>query len=92
MDNSLDIKSRLEEIQARPVGLPYEIKPPEAASLIRERELLLKIAIALEEQNQYLLKKMKALDLLKEEAVVKAVKKDCDSEEVIEKSQASAGT
>jgi len=90
MDNSLDIKARLEEIQARPVGLPYEIKPPEAASLIRERELLLKISIALEEQNQYLLKKMETLELLKGGAVVRPVKKN--SEEVIKKNQASAGT
>ncbi len=90
MNNSLDIKSRLEEIQARPIGLPYEIKPPEAASLIRERELLLKIAIALEEQNQYLSKKMEAIELLKGKAVVRPVKKD--SEEMIEKKPASAGT
>jgi len=90
MDNSLDIKSRLEEIQARPVGLPYEIKPPEAASLIRERELLLKIAIALEEQNQYLLKKIETLRLLKGEAVVRPVAKDKESKEVIEKNQPSA--
>jgi hypothetical protein len=90
MDNSLDIKSRLEEIQARPVGLPHEIKPPEAASLIRERELLLKIAIALEEQNQYLLKKIETLRLLKGEAVVRPVAKDKESKEVIEKNQPSA--
>ncbi len=88
----MDIKARLEEIQARPVGLPYEIKPPEAASLIRERELLLKIAIALEEQNQYLLKKMETLDLFKGESLVRPVKKDGSSKEVIEKSQASART
>ena len=92
MDNSIDIKGRLEEIQARPVGLPHEIKPPEAASLIRERELLLKIAIALEEQNQYLLKKMETLELLQGAPVIRPVKKDSDSEEVIEKNQASAGT
>ncbi len=92
MNNSKDIKARLEEIQARPVGLPYEIKPPEAASLIRERELLLKIAIALEEQNQYLLKKMETFDILKGGAVVIPVKKDVSSEELIEKNQASAGT
>jgi hypothetical protein len=90
MDNSIDIKGRLEEIQARPIGLPYEIKPPEAASLIRERELLLKIAIALEEQNQYLLKKMENLELLKGRPVVRPVKKN--SNEVIEKDQASAET
>jgi hypothetical protein len=90
MNNSIDIKGRLEEIQARPVGLPYEIKPPEAASLIRERELLLKIAIALEEQNQYLLQKMEALELLKGKPVVRPVKKV--SEEVVEKKEASAGT
>ncbi len=92
MDNSKDIKSRLEEIQARPVGLPYEIKPPEAASLIRERELLLKIAIALEEQNQYLLNKIETLELFKGNAVVRPVKKDSKSEEVPEKKQASANT
>jgi hypothetical protein len=90
MDNSIDIKGRLEEIQARPVGLPYEIKPPEAASLIRERELLLKIAIALEEQNQYLIDKIETLSSHQEEMVIRPVKKD--SEEVIEKNQASAGT
>lgn len=92
MNNSIDIKARLEEIQARPVGLPYSIKPPEAASLIRERELLLKIAIALEEQNQYLLKKIETQDLLKGEPVIRPVKKDDSSEEVIKKKQASART
>jgi hypothetical protein len=61
MDNSIDIKSKLLKIQARPVNLPYDIKPPEAASLIKERELLLKIAIALEEQNQYLMDKVEIL-------------------------------
>ena len=90
MDSSLDIKARLEEIQARPVGLPYEIKPPEAASLIRERELLLKIAIALEEQNQYLLKKIENFASQQKEMVVRPVKKD--SEEVIKKNQANTGT
>ncbi len=74
----MDIKARLEEIQARPVGLPYEIKPPEAASLIRERELLLKIAIALEEQNQYLIKKMEILGFPDKKMVLRSVKKeDC---------------
>ncbi|MFT4580113.1 MAG: hypothetical protein ACI8PD_001194 [Nitrospinales bacterium] len=92
MDNSINIKARLEEILARPVGLPYEIKPPEAASLIRERKLLLKIAIVLEEQNQYLLKKMETLELHNEEPVLRPVKKDSGSEEVIEKNQANAGT
>ena len=92
MDNSIDIKGRLEEIQARPVGLPYEIKPPEAASLIREREILLKIAIALEEQNQYLIDKIETLSSHQEEMVVRPVKKNSESEEVIEKNQASAGT
>ena len=61
MDKSINIKSKLLEIQARPVSLPYNIKPPEAASLIREREILLKIAIALEEQNQYLMDKVEIL-------------------------------
>jgi hypothetical protein len=90
MNNSTNIKARLEEVRARPVGLPYEIKPPEAASLIRERELLLKIAIALEEQNQYLLQKMETFNLIKEEPVVRPVKKD--GSEVIKKNQANAGT
>jgi len=79
MDNSIDIKSKLLEIQARPVSLPYDIKPPEAVSLIRERELLLKIAIALEEQNQYLLKQIETPDSLEKELVVSPVKKDCVS-------------
>jgi hypothetical protein len=92
MDKPIDIKSKLLEIQARPVGLPYDIKPPEAASLIRERDLLLKIAIALEVQNQYLLKKIETPDSLEEEMVVSPIKKDGDSEEMIKKKQASAET
>lgn len=87
MNSSLDIKARLEEIQARPIGLPYEIKPPEIASLIRERELLLKIAIVLEEQNQSLLKKIKTLEVLKGDPVVRPVKKGSTGEEVVEKTQ-----
>ncbi len=92
MDNSIDIKTKLLKIQERPLKLPYQITPPEAAALIRERELLLKIAIALEEQNQYLIQKMETPNPLNEETVFHPIKKEDCGEELITKSKTGMRT
>ncbi len=76
MENSLDIKSKLLKIQAGPLILPGQVTPSKAASLIRERELLLKIAIALEEQNQFLTEKLRLQEMQVSETVIRPVKKD----------------
>ena len=83
MDKAINIKARLQEIKSRPIGLPYEIKPPEAASLIREREILLKIAIALEEQNQYLVRKMEIINQLGGNPIIHPANKSDYSEESV---------
>lgn len=78
MDNSIDIKTILQEILARPIKLPYQMTPEEVVSLMGDREILLKIAIKLEEQIQYLINKIDTPDSLKEVPVLKPVKKKDD--------------
>ena len=82
MNKTLDIKSKLLAAQARRIKGPGEISPQEVTALITEREVLLKIALKLEEQNQEHIQKIVDLKVQldekdeQEERVVRPVEKE----------------
>lgn len=59
------ILATLEKIKSRTVKFPTEITPYDAAILIQEREMLLRVAISLEKQIQMLQKERYIFKVIK---------------------------